>query len=148
MKNTLTALLLILNLTVLAQGDSQQGQNPVILVTWQYERPNLQKDDTCFKNFDYIQFINWYVDKGIRPNQLIKNFRVLNHAWGEDSYKVFFIYEVDGFANIEKVDETITNLLNNSFKTETEKNLFWRRYNLIFDRHSDNILYDSVKPKM
>ena len=146
MKIVFTSIIMIV-LCSLASAQETKKANPVIMVTWQYEKPNLQKDDTCFKNFDFEQFINWYMDHGIRPNPLIKNFRMLSHAWGEDSRKTIFIYEVDGFANIENAEEKTASLLDASFKNDTEKNLFWRRLNLLFDRHSDNILNDVVKPK-
>ena len=134
----------VINITAQAQTEA----NPIIVVTWEYERPNLQKDDTTFKNFNYDSLISWYVDKGIRPNHLIKNFRVLNHYWGDDSRKTIFIYEVDGFANINKSEAKTPELIDASFKNETEKKLFWRRWSLIFDHHTDTIMLDGAKPKL
>lgn len=92
--------------------------------------------------------IMYYVDKGIRPNNIVKNFRILFHYWGDDSYKILFIYEIDGLGNMNKAGDKTEELINASFKTEVERNLFWRRWNRIFSRHEDNIMSDGVKPKM
>lgn len=126
-------------------AQTQPEPNPVIVTTYTYER--LPAGDTSFKNVNVDSLVAFYVDKGIRPNSMILNHRILNHSWGADSYQVIFIYEVNGWANINKSQEKTDELISASFKNEAEKNKFWRRWGLLFNRHEDSIMADWGKPK-
>lgn len=149
MKKLLTVCLIILFFQLTGIAQNQAESNPVVITTWKYIAPQLQPSDTTFKHFNYDTMLAYYMDKGVRPNNLIKNFRVLGHAWGSGSNTINFVYEiVGGYTNLNKADEKTAELINASFKTEADKNLFWRRFNLVFDLHDDNILTEMVKPKM
>ncbi len=129
-----------------AQQTAPPDPNPVVVTTWIFSGP--QFGDTTLRGVNRDSLIMYYVDKGIRPNNIVKNFRILFHYWGDDSYKILFIYEIDGLGNMNKAGDKTEELINASFKTEAERNLFWRRWNRIFSRHEDNIMSDGVKPKM
>ncbi len=79
---------------------------------------------------------------------MIKNFRILRHVWGSDSYKTIFIYEIDSMANLEKSGDKTDELINASFKDKKDQTNFWRLWGRLFDRHDDTIMADFVKPKM
>lgn len=129
-----------------ATAQTQPEPNPVIITTFQFSDP--PPGDTSFKNIKVDSLIDYYIDKGVRPNALIKNFRILRHWWGDDSYKVQAIYEIDKFENINKAEDKTDELINASFKNEADKNKFWRLWGKLFNRHEDNIMSDWGKPKM
>jgi hypothetical protein len=145
-KHFISAILAMSLLTCLSAQDSTETHNPVIVTTFQWAPPAF--GDTTFKNLNVDSIVKIYVDRGVRPNSMIKNFRILRHAWGADSYKVIFIYEIDKMENLDKAQEKSDDLVNKGFKTEAEKKKFWSLWGKLFDRHEDSIMTDFVKPKM
>lgn len=98
--------------------------------------------------FNVDSMINLYIDKGVRPNTMIRNFRILRHWWGSDNSKVMFIYEIDKFENIIKAEGKTEELINASMKNKADQDLFWKRWGKLFNRHEDSIMTDVGKPKM
>ena len=137
---------LFLHSTGFTQDKPQPVLTPVIVINF-YFTP-LPPGDTSFKHFTVDSVLNYYVDKGVRTNPMIKNFRLLRHWWGSDSYKTIFIYELDKMENLDKAGDKSSELIDASFKDEKDKNTFWRLWNKLFDRHDDTIMADWVKPKM
>ena len=129
-----------------AQTQPLTEPNAVIMTTYEYEP--LPMGDTTFKGVNLDSLVAYYIDKGILPNAMVLNHRILLHSWGADSRKIVFIYEIDKFENINKASEKTTDLINASFKNEADKEKFWKRWNLLFDRHDDSIMMDWGKPKM
>jgi hypothetical protein len=116
--------------------------SPVVITT--FELPFVSGG----MGFKLDSLVMYYVDKGIRPNEMIKNFRILRHAWGSNSSQVMFIYEIDKMENLDKAETKVEELVNASFKTKEEKELFWKRFGMAFNKHEDNIMSDFVKPKL
>ncbi len=137
---------LFFNLSGFTQDTPQPVSAPVIVSNF-YFTP-LPPGDTSFKHFTVDSVINYYVDKGVRPNAMIKNFRILRHVWGSDSYKTIFIYEIDKMENLDKAGEKSDELINASLKDKKDRDKFWRLWGRLFDRHDDTIMADFVKPKM
>ena len=142
---TVAFIVTILNLSANAQAQPAVNPSPVVVTTWIFEM--LPPGDTLFKNYSFDSLMNYYVDKGIRPNPMIKNFRVLRHWWGDDSFKLLFIYEMADMNSMDKAEDKTAELIDASFKNEAEKKLFWQRFGRIFNRHEDSIMQDWVKPK-
>ncbi len=129
-----------------AQTQPAPNPSPVVVTTWIFEM--LTPGDTLFKNISFDSVINYYVDKGVRPNPMIKNFRVLRHWWGDDSFKLLFIYEMTDLNSMDKAEQKTVELIDASFKNAADKDLFWRRFGRLFNRHEDSIMQDWVKPKI
>jgi hypothetical protein len=130
---------------LIAQEKPQQEPNPVIITTYEYDP--LPPGDTTFKGVNLDSLVMYYMDKGILPNNMILNHRILVHAWGADSYKIIFIYEIEKFENINKAAAKTTELIDASFKNEADKKKFWKLWGLLFDRHDDSIMTDWGKSK-
>ena len=140
------AAILFLNLSGFTQANVQPDLIPVIVSNF-YFTP-FAPGDTSFRHFPIDSVINYYVDKGIRTNSMIKNFRLLRHWWGSDSYKTIFIYELDKLENVQKASDKATELINASFKNEKDRSTFWDLWGKLFNRHDDSIMADWIKPKM
>jgi hypothetical protein len=115
--------------------------SPIIITT--FTVPFMSLDTT----FRVDSLLKYYIEKGIKPNPMYKNFRALMHWWGSDNAKVVVIYEIDKFENINKAGDKVEELINASFKTDAEKKLFWKRFGSVFNRHEDTIYSEPVKGK-
>ena len=140
------ATVVFLNSSAFTQDTVRPAPTPVIVTNF-YFTP-LAPGDTSFKVFPVDSVVNYYVNKGIRTNPMIKNFRILRHWWGSDSYKTIIIYELDKIENLDKAGDKTNELIDSTFKNEKDKNTFWGLWNKLFDRHDDTIMTDMVKPKM
>lgn len=140
------AFLFCMQASTFVQAQEAKEPNPVIVTTWMFTPP--ENGDTTLKGVNVDSLVMYYIDKGVRPNELIKNFRILTHYWGDDNFKILFIYEIEGFGNIPKASNKISELIDASFKKEADKNLFWKRWDRIFNRHEDSIMANWGTPKM
>jgi len=146
MRKSILAALIIGAYSFASAQTKTPEQSTVILTT--YEWTPLDFADTTFRGVNFDSVLNYYVDKGVRPNPMVKNFRILRHRWGANSFKTIFLYEVDKMENLDKQDEKTNELIDASFKNETEKNKFWRVFGRAFNKHEDTIMSDWIKPKM
>lgn len=140
-RSLLIAMVLLCTTSTFAQ-DTLPDPSPVVVTTF-----HVAITGTPI-GFNIDSLIKIYVDLGIRPNTMIKNFRILRHWWGADNSKVLFVYEIDKFENIPKAEDKTTELINASMKNKTDQDLFWKRWRQLFNRHEDSIMADVGKPKM
>ena len=120
----------------------EKEPNPVIVTRFQITLP----DDARRSEFDSL--VNIYVDKGIRPNAMIKNYRLLRHWWGSNNMEVVMIYEVDSWNNINKAMEEADKLINAAITDKAAQDKYWTRFGKYLNKHSDEIMADVGKPKM
>jgi hypothetical protein len=125
-----------------AQMTPEKEPNPVIVTRFQITLP----DDARRSEFDSL--VNIYVDKGIRPNAMIKNYRLLRHWWGSNNMEVVMIYEVDSWNNINKAMEEADKLIDAAITDKAAREKYWTRFGKYLNKHSDEIMADIGKPKM
>lgn len=144
MKRQIKMLAIMLALSTAVHAQSKPEPSPVIVTTFYIDFQSMMADTT----FNVDSLLTYYIDKGVKPNPMIKNFRILAHWWGADNSKVLVIYELDKLENLNKAQDKTDDLINATFKSKDDQKLFWKRWGKIFNRHEDSIMTDVVKGKM
>ena len=81
-------------------------------------------------------------------NEYLISQRVLRHMWGDNSLDLVFISEYNSFSYIEKGQDRSTELFNEAWATEEERDAFNDAVFKYFgDRHSDEIYQEVSKQR-
>ena len=147
-KKTMAACLFFFG-TIVASAQSQpvfSVPDDDIVLMCTYTLPSRAVMDSVEEIIPIDSLLSYYIEHGIKPNPMIKQYRILQHYIGMDSYKVVMFYHLDKFSNINSQEMKTVELLYHSFKNKEERSKFWKCFYLLFDRHEDNIMIDWTKP--
>jgi hypothetical protein len=81
-----------------------------------------------------------YFENVTMKNSYIKGYYAHRHRWGSNSRDAIEVFVVDNFADVEKIFDEDTKLVNEYWPDEEKRKEFFKKYNKIFSGHGDYIL--------
>lgn len=121
-----------------------QDESPHVYVvsTFEYIFP----DDGSIAEWDSLNTL--FMENVINQNEFIVSQRVLRHMWGNNSLDIVYITEYNSFSDIEKGQDRRTELLNEAWATEEEREAFNNALFRYFgNRHSDEIYQEVMNQR-
>ncbi len=137
------AVMLLLTFFISSQINAQDEDPHVFTVsTFEFIFP----DDGSIAEWDSLNTL--FMENVINQNEYIVSQRVLRHRWGNNSLDIVYVSEYNSFADIEKGQDRRTELFNEAWATEEERDAFNDALFRYFgNRHSDEIYQEVMKQR-
>ena len=121
-----------------------QDESPHIFTVSTFEF--IFPDDGSIAEWDSLNTL--FMENVINQNEYIVSQRVLRHRWGNNSLDIVYVSEYNSFTDIEKGQDRRTELFNEAWATDEERDAFNDALFRYFgNRHSDEIYQEVINQR-
>ena len=133
MKILKTTLVLALLLMLTPTNASAQDNTVFTVTTWKITIPENGSQAELASLLDEFQ------KKVVLPNDKIISERAMRHLSGSDSRDLVFVTEYANWNDVEAASVKQGELINSAWKTENDRDAFFKKFNKYFVMHTDEM---------